>query len=63
MHKFYDCMDGVGKVKYLVNHHDGEKKHADGSPFIDVKTFTNKRKRDKFVTSLKKQDYKPLGMH
>lgn len=61
--KYFDCMERVGKVKYLVNHHDGVSVHADGSPFLDVKTFTNKRKRDKFVTSLKKQGYKPLGMH
>lgn len=32
MKKYY-IMYGVGKAKYVVNFHDGEKKHKDGASF------------------------------
>jgi hypothetical protein len=34
--KQFNEMQNVGKVKYLVNFHDGVKAHRDGSPFFDV---------------------------
>jgi len=43
----------VGKSKYVVNHHDGQKTHRDGSPFFDVAIFSNKRKFNAFVKELR----------
>jgi hypothetical protein len=57
--KQFNEMQNVGKVKYLVNFHDGVKAHRDGSPFFDIRTFTSKRDKDKFVTGLKRQGYIP----
>ena len=39
--KKYNIMYGVGKAKYVVNFHDGEKKHKDGSEFYDIQIFKN----------------------
>lgn len=56
--KQFSEMCNVGKVKYVVNHHDGVKSHADGSPFFDVATFQNKRKKAAFVRGLLASGYK-----
>jgi len=56
MKRFY-VQDNIGHAKYVVNYHDGEKKHPDGSDFFDVAIFKNKRKRDAFVASLLKDGY------
>jgi hypothetical protein len=50
-------MTNVGTAKYVVNHHDGIKKHNDGSDFFDVTIFKNKRKMEKFVAGLKINGY------
>ena len=55
--KQYNITYGVGKVKYLVNFHDGEKKHKDGSNFYDAACFSNKKKLNKFVAGLLKKGY------
>ena len=47
----------VGKSKYVVNHHDGQKTHQDGSPFFDVAIFSNKRKLNAFVKGLRDEGY------
>lgn len=57
MKKLFYTMRNVGKVKYLVNFHDGQKKHNDGSQFYDIMTFTNKRKFETFIKSLIKDGY------
>ena len=46
-------MYGVGKIKYLINFHDGIKTHKDGSPFYDIKTFKNKKLLNAFIKTLK----------
>jgi len=56
--KTYNIMYNVGKVKYLVNYHDGVKTHNDGSPFDDIKIFKNKVKMNNFIKELVKQGYK-----
>lgn len=33
----------IGKAKYVLNFHDGIKKHADGSNFFDIAIFKNKK--------------------
>lgn len=55
--KQYNITYNVGKVKYLVSFHDGEKKHKDGSNFYDIVCFSNKKKLNKFVSGLLKEGY------
>ena len=55
--KVYNIMDNIGKVKYVVNYHDGIKTHKDGSKFYDIATFKNKKKRGNFIKELIKKNY------
>lgn len=55
--KRYNISFNLGKVKYVVNYHDGAKLNPDGSPFYDLATFTNKRGMDAFVRDLNRQGY------
>ena len=55
--KNYNIQYNVGKVKYLVNYHNGVSKHTDGSKFYDIATFTNKEKFNVFITSLECKGY------
>lgn len=55
--KQYNITYNVGKVKYLVSFHDGEKKHKDGSNFYDIACFSNKKKLNKFVSELMNEGY------
>ena len=55
--KIYYTQMNVGKAKYVVNYHDGEKMHGDGSPFYDISTFSNKKAFMGFVKSLKRDGY------
>lgn len=55
--KVYYFQYNVGSSKYVVNYHDGEKKHPDGSDFYDIFLTNNKRTLAKFVNGLKKQGY------
>jgi len=50
-------MYGIGKAKYVVNFHDGIKKHNDGSDFFDIAIFKNKKKLNAFVAELKNKGY------
>lgn len=54
----YNVMYGVGKVKYLVNTHDGVSTHKDGSPFYGCYCFKNKAEMDKYITTLEQQGYR-----
>jgi hypothetical protein len=56
--KYYNTMSNVGKSKYVVNFHDGVKKHKDGSPFKDIEIFSNKKKYDQFIKKLESEGYK-----
>lgn len=60
--KRYNLMDNVGRAKYVVNYHNGERKWQDGSDFFDIAIFHSKKKRDKFVNELEKQGYKECGI-
>ena len=55
--KRYHTMNRVGKVKYLVCYHDGNKKHKDGSDFFDIATFKNKKKLNGFISALVSKGY------
>ena len=45
-------MRNVGRAKYVVNYHDGIKKHKDGSEFFDIAIFKNKSRLKKFCYQL-----------
>jgi len=49
---------GVGLTRYSVFFHDGLKTHKDGSKFFDMRLFTNKRKKESFIRSLRESGYK-----
>ena len=55
--KRFHIQNNIGNAKYVVSHHDGEKKHRDGSDFFDVSIFKNKKKLAKFVSSLRSSGY------
>ena len=55
--KTFNLMSNIGKAKYVVNYHDGEKKHCDGSNFFDIAIFKNKKKLNTFTDQLKTVGY------
>lgn len=57
MRKYYTVL-GVGRAKYVVNFHDGEKKHKDGSEFYDIRIFKNIKDLKAFTNDLRTQGYK-----
>jgi 5-hydroxyisourate hydrolase-like protein (transthyretin family) len=50
--KRFNTNYGVGKSKYVVNYHDGVKKHKDGSDFFDVQIFKNQNDLEAFKKAL-----------
>lgn len=54
MMRDYYIQYNVGTCKYVLNYHDGEKTHADGSAFYDCAIFSNKRKLTARVRLLKR---------
>jgi hypothetical protein len=57
MSKMFYVQNNVGNAKYVVNHHDGVKRHPDGSVFLDVTIFKNKEKLSKFLAGLRRNGY------
>ena len=55
--KTYSMQENIGKARYAVSFHDGVKVHSDNSPFRDIRVFSNKRKCNKFIQSLKISGY------
>ena len=53
MHKLINSQEKVGKARYVVTFHKDGNTHKDGSPFHDVRVFTNKVSRDQFIRTLK----------
>lgn len=56
--KVYHITHNIGKAKYVVNMHDGVKKHRDGSKFFDIEIFSNKAKLDAYVQQLEINGYR-----
>lgn len=56
--KTYYTQMNVGNARYVVNFHNGESFHKDGSPFFDIRIFKNKKKMDNFIKDLEQQGYK-----
>ena len=50
-------MSNIGRAKYVVNYHDGIKKHNDGSDFFDMAIFKNKKKLNAFINDLYRDGY------
>ena len=59
--KYFNRQFGIGKAKYIINFHDGEKKHTDGSKFFDIAVFSNKKDFFKRINQLKKDNYIELN--
>jgi len=55
--KTYRQTDNIGRAKYTVSFHDGEKTHPDGSPFFDIRIFKNKTSLAAFTKQLVAQEY------
>ena len=58
--KKFNTMMNVGKSKYVINYHNGEKTHKDGSPFYDLATFKNKKDFDARKKALVGEGYKEM---
>ena len=56
MKNFY-IQYNIGKSKYVVNFHNGERLHSDGSPFYDIKIFKNKVLLGSFIKELLNSGY------
>ena len=50
-------MSNIGRAKYVVNYHDGIKKHNDGSDFFDMAICKNKKKLNAFINDLYRDGY------
>jgi hypothetical protein len=61
--KTYNVMHNVGKSKYVVNFHDGVKKHSDGSRFFDIEIFKNLKELKAFTKKLDSEGYKKQMKH
>ena len=55
--KRFNIQTNIGKAKYVINSHDGEKTHPVGSPFFDIAIFKNKKALARCVAELKKEGY------
>lgn len=55
--KRFRIMYNIGRCKYVVYYHNGEKKHKDGSDFFDLEIFSNKKKLNEFTKQLTKEGY------
>jgi hypothetical protein len=55
--KNFNLMYNSGSAKYIVNFHDGVKKHNDGSDFYNKAIFKNKIKFIDFQKQLYKDGY------
>ena len=50
--KIFNTNYNIGKAKYVINTHDGVKKHNDGSMFFDIHIFKNKKDFLKYASTL-----------
>lgn len=55
--KRFNTMTNIGRAEYVVNYHDGIKKHADRSDFFDIAIFKNEKKFNEFIQSLINDGY------
>ena len=55
--KNFNLMHNVGQAKYVINFHDSIKQHKDGSPFYDIRLFSNKNKFNQSIKELLSDGY------
>jgi len=55
--KTYRLQYNIGRAKYVVTFHDGNKVHPDGSPFFDICIFKNKIALGDFLKAIKANGY------
>lgn len=44
--------------QHVVDFHDGDKRHADGSPFYDVRVFSNLKRAERFAKELEDKGFR-----
>jgi len=59
--KEFHIQHNIGRANYVVNYHDGEKKHNDGSDFFDISIFSNKKVMVRFTTKLRCEGYSEVA--
>lgn len=55
--KQYRIAHNIGKARYVVSFHDGEKTHSDNSPFFDIQIFKRKSEMTAFIRTLIAKGY------
>lgn len=55
--KEFNLIYNVGRAKYVIKYHNGEKFHIDGSRFFDISIFKNKQKFQKEIKILLTNGY------
>ena len=55
--KLFNEMYNVGRAKYVINFHDGTKKHPDGSNFYDMEIFKSQKAQLAFTKNLISSGY------
>lgn len=55
--KTFTIQNNIGCAKYVVNFHDGKKKHKDGSNFFDIAIFKSKKGLTNCIKGLRLQGY------
>ena len=58
MNKRYYVQYNIGNSKYVLNYHDGFRKHPDGSDLTLIEIFKNKAKLRDRIKILQKEGYK-----
>lgn len=58
MKKIFTTWERIGRARYVVSFHDGTKRHADGSPFFDIRIFSNRRKLQQFENELRRAGFR-----
>lgn len=56
--KNFNTMYNIGKVKYIINYHDGISTHKDGSPFFGIHCESSKLRHLAKIKELVTQNYK-----
>lgn len=56
--KQYYVQYNIGKAKYVLNFHNGQSTHQDGSPFYDCRIFRNKKELNQAINQLITDGYK-----
>ena len=56
----FSILNNIGRAKYIVSFHDGQKRHKDNSSFFDIAIFKNKKTLEDFTKKLNSKGYKEI---